>query len=87
LSELLERFLGRAAEVLAPSGRLVWISPFAERTARMAASLGLELFYAQNVDMGGFDAQIQGFRRADAGAGRGDRGGGPRRRKGGPIDR
>jgi 23S rRNA G2445 N2-methylase RlmL len=87
LSELLERFLGRAAEVLAPGGRLVWISPFAERTARMAASLGLELFYAQNVDMGGFDAQIQGFRRADAGAGRGDRGGGPRRRKGGPIDR
>jgi predicted RNA methylase len=88
LGELLDLFLQRAAEILAPGGRLVWVSPFPERTARSAASLGLDLFYSQLVDMGGFDAQIQGFGkgnekgRGSPGAGPGAGRGGPRRRSG-----
>ncbi|HZF54789.1 MAG TPA: HEAT repeat domain-containing protein [Polyangiaceae bacterium] len=84
LGDLLGRFLERAAEVLAPGGRLVWISPFPERTARLLTSLGLEPFYSQLVDMGGFDAQIQGFRkeRGKAEETPGERRGGPRRRSG-----
>lgn len=79
LGELLDRFLARAAEILAPGGRLVWVSPFPERTARTASSLGLDLFYSQLVDMGGFDAQMQGFRKAKATSVSGDQRGGPGR--------
>lgn len=77
LGAMLDRFLQRAAEVLAPSGRLVWISPIPERSARLLASLGLEPFFEQVVDMGGFDAQIQAFRKP--GDKSGARRGGPRR--------
>jgi 23S rRNA G2445 N2-methylase RlmL len=86
LGELLDRFLDRAAEILAPGGRLVWISPFPERTARAATSHGLELFHSQLVDMGGFDAQLQAFRKPKQDPARdvgpADRRGGPRRRSG-----
>lgn len=79
LGELLDRFLERAAEVLAPGGRLVWVSPFPERTARKAASLGLDLWFSQLVDMGGFDAQIQAF-----GKGKRKKAPEPLERRGGP---
>jgi predicted RNA methylase len=58
---LYDAFLEHAARVLAPGGRLVWISPRAESTARAAAALGLRLTYRQRIDMGGFWAELQAF--------------------------
>jgi 23S rRNA G2445 N2-methylase RlmL len=59
LGPLLDKFLVHAAYVLAPGGRLVWISPFARRHREMAASRGLSLIEAREVDMGGFTAEMQ----------------------------
>lgn len=61
LDALLTRFIEHAARVLAPGGRLVWISPFPERTEAAARRSGLRPALLQRVDMGGFDAQIQRF--------------------------
>jgi predicted RNA methylase len=58
---LYDAFLEHAARVLAPGGRLVWISPRADSTARAAAALGLKLTYRQRIDMGGFWAELQAF--------------------------
>jgi 23S rRNA G2445 N2-methylase RlmL len=66
LGALLERLVDRAAELLAPGGRLVWISPLAVRTRERAEAAGLVVDYVQDVDMGGFDAQIQRMRRKPA---------------------
>ena len=66
LGALLERVVDRAAELLAPGGRLVWISPLAVRTRERAEAAGLVVDYVQDVDMGGFDAQIQRMRRKPA---------------------
>lgn len=63
LPQMLERFVAAAAEALAPGGRLVWISPFPARTEAVARRSGLRGALAQPVDMGGFDAQIQAFRK------------------------
>ncbi|HWN70695.1 MAG TPA: HEAT repeat domain-containing protein [Haliangium sp.] len=60
---LLERFIEHAAQVLAPRGRLVWISPFPGRTLAVARRCGLTLTLAQDVDLGGFTAGLQAFRR------------------------
>jgi predicted RNA methylase len=56
---LLDRFLGHAARVLAPGGRLVWASPLPARTAAMGAKLGLRVEPICGFDMGGFSAQMQ----------------------------
>ncbi|MGK4003004.1 HEAT repeat domain-containing protein [Sorangium sp. So ce1036] len=76
LDALLTRFVESAARALAPGGRLVWISPFPERTEAAARRSGLRPEVLQRVDMGGFDAQIQRFHkeapRARAGHGRGE---------------
>lgn len=74
LAPMIDRFLEHAARVLAPGGRLVWISPFAARTRALAARLGLTSTLAREVDMGGFSAELQAFRkRGGAAGGRGSR--------------
>lgn len=61
LAPLLDRFVAHAAAVLAPGGRLAWISPFPRRTEEMAAQKGLSLSRSWVVDMGGFSAEMQLF--------------------------
>ena len=56
---LLERFAGHAARVLAPGGRLVWITPVPARTERAARAAGLHLATRRTVDLGGFDAALE----------------------------
>ena len=65
LPEMLDRFVAHAAEVLCPGGRLVWISPRPDDGARRAAACGLRLDFEREVDMGGFTARIQRFRKRD----------------------
>jgi len=59
LSEMLDAFVAHAARVLRPSGRLVWIAPWPNRSRRAAARTGLRLEWARSVDMGGFGAEMQ----------------------------
>ncbi len=59
LRPLLKRFVEHAASVLAPAGRLVWLSPLPELTARAASAAGLRLTQSTTVDMGGFSAELQ----------------------------
>ncbi|MFT3769266.1 MAG: HEAT repeat domain-containing protein [Minicystis sp.] len=59
LGGLLERFVENAAGLLVKGGRLVWISPFPQRTRDAAAARGLRLAEAHEVDMGGFAAEMQ----------------------------
>jgi 23S rRNA G2445 N2-methylase RlmL len=61
LPALLERFVEHAASLLAPRGRLVWISPFPGRTLAVARRCGLTQTLAQDVDLGGFTAGLQAF--------------------------
>ncbi len=58
---LLVAFAGRAAELLAPGGRLVWISSFPKQTAAALEAKGLKEGFRQAIDMGGFDAELQAF--------------------------
>jgi 23S rRNA G2445 N2-methylase RlmL len=53
--------LARARAVLAPGGRLVWISPLFDATVRLAARLDLRVELRRRVDMGGFKAELQRF--------------------------
>src|SRR5262249_26292485 len=62
LGELYDRFIDRAARLLVPGGRLVWISPFDQRTAARARLAGLTLEARRPIDMGGFEATIQCLR-------------------------
>jgi len=59
LGPMLDRFVEHAAAVLSPGGRLVWISPFPERTRGVAAARGLSLSSALRVDMGGFAGELE----------------------------
>jgi 23S rRNA G2445 N2-methylase RlmL len=63
LGPLLDAFVVHAASVLAPGGRLVWLSPLAERSARIAARAALAVERGPQLDMGGFQAEIQVLRR------------------------
>jgi hypothetical protein len=65
---MLDRFVAHAARVLAPGGRLAWISPFPARTREVAAASGLVLARALTVDMGGFAAELQLLRRGRSAA-------------------
>jgi 23S rRNA G2445 N2-methylase RlmL len=56
--------LSQVRAVLAPGGRLVWISPVFDATVRMAERLELGLRTRRRVDMGGFKAELQLFARA-----------------------
>jgi predicted RNA methylase len=60
---LFREFLAHAVEVLAPNGRIVWISPRGDETVGYARPLGLVAGYRQRVDMGGFWAELQSFTR------------------------
>ena len=40
---------------------MVWLSPFADATARAAADAGLSVERLGPVDLGGFDAELQRF--------------------------
>ena len=64
LAALVDRFLHNVGRVLAPDGRLVWTSPMPRRTAERAREAGLRVESVQDVDMGGFTAQLQVMRRA-----------------------
>ena len=59
LGTLLAAFVEHAARVLPPGGRLVWLSPLPELTARRARVLGLSVDAVTSVDMGGFQAELQ----------------------------
>jgi hypothetical protein len=64
LSGVLCQVVRNVATQLVPGGRMVWLSPFAEATARAAADAGLEVERVGPVDLGGFDAELQRFTRA-----------------------
>ena len=57
-ADLLERFVARAAAVLKPGGRLVWLVPEPRAVHTRAAQAGLVLLRAFTVDMGGFPAAL-----------------------------
>jgi 23S rRNA G2445 N2-methylase RlmL len=61
LSATLTRFVGHAASVLRPKGRLVWMAPWPAKARAAAAEAGLELLTARTVDLGGFDVELQHF--------------------------
>jgi 23S rRNA G2445 N2-methylase RlmL len=61
LGAVLEQFVEHAAKVLAPGGRLVWISPLPDRTVRAAQRAGLTSTLRREIDMGGFAAELQVF--------------------------
>jgi precorrin-6B methylase 2 len=63
VGDLLEAFVRHAANVLRASGRLVWLSPLARRTERVALGVGLDVQRGPEVDLGGFSAQVQILRR------------------------
>jgi predicted RNA methylase len=56
---LFEAFLGHAARVLAPGGRVAWIVPRGDETARAAAAAGFSARLRRRVDMAGFWAELQ----------------------------
>jgi hypothetical protein len=59
--DLLTATLRHAAEVMAPGGRFVWMSPLPALTAACARELGFVVRERRTVDMGGFDAELQSF--------------------------
>lgn len=63
LVDLLREFLTNAHRNLRVGGRLVWLSPFPERTARAAISLGFDVSRRETIDMGGFPAELQHCRK------------------------
>jgi 23S rRNA G2445 N2-methylase RlmL len=60
-SDLLTATLRHAADVMAPGGRFVWMSPLPVLTADLARELGFVVRERRRVDMGGFDAELQAF--------------------------
>ena len=60
-SELLTTTLQHAAELMAPGGRFVWMSPLPALTVDRARELGFVVRERRSVDMGGFDAELQMF--------------------------
>ncbi|MBL4687431.1 MAG: methyltransferase, partial [Nannocystaceae bacterium] len=65
---LLAGIVQRAAKVLAPGGRLVWLSPVAEQTADLARTLGLDVTDRGIVDLGGLSATLQVLRKPERSA-------------------
>jgi len=78
LSDMLCDVVRNVAGQLIAGGRMVWLSPFAEATARAAADAGLRVERLGGVDLGGFSAELQRFTRSRAAPSRG-RGSRPRR--------
>jgi 23S rRNA G2445 N2-methylase RlmL len=67
LDALLEAAVQRAAALLVPGGRMVWLSPRFGRSVAAAARAGLRPELRRRVDMGGFDAELQRFVKPRAG--------------------
>ncbi len=63
LSGVLCQVVRNVAGQLAPRGRMVWLSPFPDATARAAADAGLSVERLGPVDLGGFTADLQRFTR------------------------
>ena len=61
LSGVLCQVVRNVAAQLAPAGRMVWLSPFPDPTARAAADAGLQVERLGPVDLGGFSAELQRF--------------------------
>ncbi|WAS94349.1 HEAT repeat domain-containing protein [Nannocystis punicea] len=59
VAPLLTAFVANAAAVLAPGGRLAWISPLPRVTDPAAQAAGLVLRRSLTLDMGGFSGQLQ----------------------------
>ncbi|MCC6903813.1 MAG: methyltransferase [Polyangiaceae bacterium] len=64
LGALFDRLIDAAAPKLAPGGRWVWLSPFPERTARRLGERGLGVERRGEVDLGGFEVELQVGRRS-----------------------
>jgi len=63
LSGVLCQVVRNVAAQLGPGGRMVWLSPFPEVTARAAIDAGLRAERLGQVDLGGFGAELQRFTR------------------------
>jgi hypothetical protein len=63
LSGVLCQVVRNVASQLVPGGRMVWLSPFADATARAAADAGLTVERLSPIDLGGFSAELQRFTR------------------------
>lgn len=63
LSGVLCQVVRNVAGQLAPRGRMVWLSPFPEATARAASDAGLDVERLGAVDLGGFSAELQRYTR------------------------
>jgi hypothetical protein len=59
LGALLDAFVAHAARLLAPGGRLVWLSPLPDRTRACGIAARLQALPGLMVDMGGFEAELQ----------------------------
>lgn len=59
VTELLGRFVRRAADVLPAGGRLAWLDPQPQRHAEVLRDLGLRPLVQRPVDMHGFYAQLE----------------------------
>jgi precorrin-6B methylase 2 len=70
LAELLAEFLKNARRILAPSGRLVWLSPLPLRTAQLGERLGFEVERRGVVDVGGLLPELQVMHLGRVGRGR-----------------
>jgi 23S rRNA G2445 N2-methylase RlmL len=58
-TDVLERFVARAARVLVPGGRMAWVNPSPRRIDPAAQKAGLVLAQSVSFDMGGFPAHLQ----------------------------
>jgi HEAT repeat protein len=61
LSGVLCQVVRQVASQLVSGGRMVWLSPFADATARAASDTGLQVERLGSVDLGGFSAELQRF--------------------------
>jgi precorrin-6B methylase 2 len=59
LHDLLSSIVDRAARLLVPGGRLVWLSPLDKVTRDRAVAAGLSVIQGPRIDMGGFEARLQ----------------------------
>jgi 23S rRNA G2445 N2-methylase RlmL len=65
LADMLDDFIAHVASVLVAGGRLVWTAPWPARSRAAGTRAGLVLDWARNIDMGGFDAEIQRWNKRD----------------------
>ncbi|HXK18831.1 MAG TPA: HEAT repeat domain-containing protein [Polyangiaceae bacterium] len=64
LSGVLCQVVRNVAGQLASGGRMIWLSPFPDATARAATDAGLNSERLGAIDLGGFEAELQRFTKA-----------------------